>query len=66
MQSKSKLKREEKPKSQLAMLKIEQPIFQINQSRCKNTSNLENDNRIIVDNKSVIFSLQESTQDTTN
>ena len=47
------------------MLKIEQPTVNINQSRCKNTSNLENDNRIIIDNKSVIFSLQESTQDAT-
>ena len=61
--SKKGHKKEKKPKTELIMLKIIQPKFIPKHQKCK-LNNTESDKRIVIDHKSVVISLQESTQDT--
>ena len=55
-----------KPRSQLSMLKIVVPAVAPLQSRCKLNITPECDNRVVIENQSVIISLQESAKDTLN
>lgn len=61
--SKKGHQKEKKPKTELIMLKIIQPKFIPKHQKCK-LNNTESDKRIVIDHKSVVISLQESTQDT--